>query len=314
MTYDQIASLVTNESNDSVYVADTDTYELLYVNNMSLEMLGYPEEHEWMHRPCYEIIQGKDKPCEFCTNSFITSDKFYIWEHFNEKINRYFEIKDKLIEYEGRRARLEIAADITEKKKSEQMLYQKYHVEETLVDCIKTLNQYEDIKLAINKLLQIVGGYYQADRAYIFEFDYDRNLLVYSYEWCKEGVAPQIDNFPEMPMSAAERWMKQFRTKGEFYIASVEEMAENSIDDSGMLKIQGINSMLATPLYLKEKMAGFLGVDNPTENPNEMTLLHSVSSFVANDISKRGLLTQLWELSYTDGLTGLKNRDRKSVV
>ena len=52
----------------------------------------------------------------------------------------------------------------------------------------------------------------------------------------------------------------------------------------------------------------FSGVDNPTENIDDMTLLQSASSFIVNDINKRKLMEQLTTLSYMDGLTKVGNR------
>ena len=45
----------------------------------------------------------------------------------------------------------------------------------------------------LNRILQDIGGYYEADRAYIFEMDRDRKVFNNTYEWCREGVSPEIE-------------------------------------------------------------------------------------------------------------------------
>ena len=63
----------------NAYISDMDTYELLYVNQHSCEVLGMPAVKA-AGRKCYEVIQGRTSPCPFCTNNKITENEFYEWE------------------------------------------------------------------------------------------------------------------------------------------------------------------------------------------------------------------------------------------
>lgn len=77
----------------NVYLADLETYELLYLNSSSCETLGRPFE-QVAGRKCYEVIQGRTSPCPFCTNHLLTEDEFYEWEFYNPVLDRIFLIKD----------------------------------------------------------------------------------------------------------------------------------------------------------------------------------------------------------------------------
>lgn len=94
----------------NVYVCDMDTYELLYLNQNACETLGFPIE-KVLGRKCYEVIQGRTSPCPFCTNDRITEDEFYEWEFFNPVLDHKFMIKNRVIDWEGHRARLELSHD-----------------------------------------------------------------------------------------------------------------------------------------------------------------------------------------------------------
>lgn len=48
-----------------VYIADMETYELLYYNRALAEEFHIPQR---LHGKCYEILQGRRDPCPFCTN------------------------------------------------------------------------------------------------------------------------------------------------------------------------------------------------------------------------------------------------------
>ena len=95
----------------NVYVSDMDSYELLYVNRKSCKTLGKPRD-EVLGRKCYEVIQGRDSPCPFCTNDQLLETGCCNWEFFNPVLKRTFMIRDRLIEWNGHRARLELSCDM----------------------------------------------------------------------------------------------------------------------------------------------------------------------------------------------------------
>ena len=94
----------------NAYISDMDTYELLFLNKTACETLGKPAEHV-LGRKCYEVIQGRTSPCPFCTNGRLTRDAFYEWEFFNPVLDRTFMIKNRIVDWRGHRARLELSHD-----------------------------------------------------------------------------------------------------------------------------------------------------------------------------------------------------------
>mgnify|MGYP000613314702 CR=1 FL=1 len=107
--------------NQMVYVADPDTYEILFVNDALKKEL----KKDAVGGICYKEFQGLNSPCEFCTNNIILKKKYepYQWEFHNPYYNRDFIIIDRIIKWpDSRDVRLEIAFDITERKKFEEAL------------------------------------------------------------------------------------------------------------------------------------------------------------------------------------------------
>ncbi len=102
---------ILEEYEGNAYVSDIDTYELLYVNQTSLDTLKAREE-DVIGRKCYEVIQGRTSPCPFCTNSKLNPNEVYKWEFFNPVLDRTFMIKNKLIIWDGHTARIELSHDM----------------------------------------------------------------------------------------------------------------------------------------------------------------------------------------------------------
>ena len=95
----------------NVYISDMDNYELLYVNHVACETLQHTRD-QLVGKKCYEVIQGRTSPCPFCTNDRICEDEFYKWEFFNPILDRTFMIKNRVINWLGRRARIELSHDM----------------------------------------------------------------------------------------------------------------------------------------------------------------------------------------------------------
>ena len=51
---------------------------------------------------------------------------------------------------------------------------------------------YEDIDVGMNKLLEAVQAYTDADRVYLFEWKDQDDYFTNTYEYCASGVTPQI--------------------------------------------------------------------------------------------------------------------------
>ncbi len=106
---------------EPIYVADMDTYEVLFVNRVSEDLWGLPGE-----KRCYEYLQNRTAPCPFCTNDKIRGeyrDRSYIWEFQNERTRRWFRCIDKAIPWpDGRTVRYEMAIDITDRKNAEEAI------------------------------------------------------------------------------------------------------------------------------------------------------------------------------------------------
>lgn len=103
--------LMLDEYVGNIYISDMSTYELLYVNKVSCETLQRPMENI-IGKKCYEVIQGRSTPCSFCTNDRLSEDSFYEWEFFNPVLDRTFMIKNRIVNWYGHKARIELSHDM----------------------------------------------------------------------------------------------------------------------------------------------------------------------------------------------------------
>lgn len=106
---------------EPVYVADIETYDLIFMNRILETSFGHPSG-----RKCYEQLQRRNTPCPYCTNDKIVKEylgQSYVWEFQNETNGRWYKCVDKAIQWpDGRLVRYEMAIDITDRKLAENAL------------------------------------------------------------------------------------------------------------------------------------------------------------------------------------------------
>ncbi|MCA1793069.1 MAG: PAS domain S-box protein [Desulfobacteraceae bacterium] len=115
----------------TVYVADMDTYEILFMNKRMITDFGGDKTGD----VCYRAFRKNSEPCECCTNDQLI-DKHgnptgvCIWDDKNPVTGRYYINYDRAIEWtDGRLVRMQIATDITDLKKMETQLNQAQKME-----------------------------------------------------------------------------------------------------------------------------------------------------------------------------------------
>ncbi len=315
MWSNEISKFILDTIEDMVYIADTDTYELYYVNGAVTRALGIAHEGQWHRQKCYQILQGRTEPCEFCTNPYLQHDQFYNWEHYNPLMDCHFYIQDKLIHFDGIDARFEIAKNITDIKKLEQEVAKKYREQKVLNECVGTLHSTRTPDESINQLLQIIANYHSAERGYIFELNKDKTIVNNTHEWCLAGVEAQIDNLQNIDAAVVDHWFEKYETVGEFYIDALDDEVVPGSREYEILHDQGISSLVTAPIRDKRGIIiGFIGVDNPKQNIKETGVIKAVTTFVADFFDKNELVNKLHKLSYYDSLTQLKNRHSYSLA
>lgn len=127
-----------NSIDAMIYIADPDTYEVLYVNNLLAGLLP----GDCIGSKCYRTFQGLEAPCGFCTNDIILGNNFepYRWEYYNPSLDRHFSIVDRIIKWsDGRDVRFEMAIDITDRKRIEEALLESEEMQRKLLQTVPDL-------------------------------------------------------------------------------------------------------------------------------------------------------------------------------
>lgn len=116
---------ILNGSNQMIQVSDAETYEMLYANDAALKFAvsgagkAQGEAPEYQGQPCHKYMMGLDSPCPFCPLRETDGDEPRESEVDNG--NQVFAVKTQRIDWNGRKAFIEYAGDITRERRSQQV-------------------------------------------------------------------------------------------------------------------------------------------------------------------------------------------------
>ena len=177
--------------------------------------------------------------------------------------------------------------DITRLKKTENELIRLSEFQRILMNMAsKYINlSYSDVDQVKQNSLQEIGEFVKADRAYIFKYDWEKRIAINTYEWCMDGIEPQIDNLQAMSFDTIPKCINPHKEGRIAYIEDVLALDTND-PDRKVLEPQGIKSLLAIPIMNGNHCEGFVGFDSVKHkkvySDQEKSLLKFFSQILLN--------------------------------
>lgn len=164
-----------------------------------------------------------------------------------------------------------------------------------ILDCVTTLVGDESTDASVGNLLQVVRDYYNAHRVHILKIE-GETMRTYQQFECLKEAKPSISNLQPCSLEVVNRWFEQFGTENVLKITSVEEElgpTQKHTSEYGYLVEDKATSFLATRLFCKGKVMGFLWIDAPKQQADDTELVKTVATFVENHLNKGDLLDKL---------------------
>lgn len=127
----------------------------------------------------------------------------------------------------------------------------------------KILYQADSPVTAIHSVLELVTSHFSFERGYIIEMNRNGKTASNTFEWCAEGVAPQMDLLQNIPISTVIPSYSRFCEEGVFVMRSLED---SPLAYRQFIEPLGINSRVQFGIFDNGKLLGFIGFDNCENN------------------------------------------------
>jgi len=160
---------------------------------------------------------------------------------------------------------LAISKDATEKEKLREIIFKESSLQEILLKMASIYINIEvsEINSIINTSLKEICEFVGADRSYIFSYNFIDGTTSNTFEWCVEGVVPEIENLQEVPISFLPEWLECHNKGLPFIIPDVSELPDTGPNGiKAILEPQGVKSLITLPMFNKHRLIGFVGFDS----------------------------------------------------
>lgn len=194
-----------------------------------------------------------------------------------------------------------VARDITYRKQREELIRQHLKLQDILIKISSTYINIEldKVEATIQNSLQELAEFVGADRAYIFDYDFNNETTSNTYEWCADGIEPEIEQLQNVSLDRRSNFLSKHLKREEFYVSDVSKLDYKSTELREILEAQSLKSVISLPMQNGDELLGFIGFDSIKQvhsyTDKEKTLLEVFSQMLVNVIERKrhdGLLVR----------------------
>ena len=113
------------------------------------------------------MLQNSSLPCTICNNDELQEGQFKEWRYFNPLLNKYFKIKDTVVEDNGRRYRIEIALNISSQEHQKNVVRRYEKLEKIVNEGLRLALGTSSADKSLDIILEYIGKALDGERTYI---------------------------------------------------------------------------------------------------------------------------------------------------
>ncbi len=250
-----------------IYVADMQSYEILYTNQHMRESF----DADLVGRICYQVFRGEQDACPHCTNAqLLDADGnptgVVAWEGQNPITKRWYMNYDRAIRWvDGRWVRLQIATNITARKQAEAERERllaaeqaRRRIADTLRETSQIIGSTLELDTVLGSILDELHKVVAYDTGALWLVDRARKEL-FPQEW--RGYQGLTDRSYRMPLDSAIGVTAYVTRSGEAVL-----IADTSEDGRYLGELFDGRSEMSAPLAIKGQVIGVLNVEHGQPN------------------------------------------------
>lgn len=183
------------------------------------------------------------------------------------------------------------------------------NVSHTLIQCVRKLSNGTNQKNAIDDILKIICEFYQAERCYVLDLDFEHKQANGIYEYGNRHDDIHIDKMVRLCLEHMDLVNQFFERQKSYYIKDVTQEIPSTSPIYSSFISQKIQSIIVVPFVDGQQIKGVFAVDNPKQNYYQKDFLESLCFFIETAMTREKEKKHLQNLSYVDSLTYAQNRN-----
>lgn len=288
-------------NNAALGIVVTDSCQrMLQANKHFLTMLGYEREEDLLRLTVREITHPDHRQQSNTAKSNLrsgNSDYIHMEKRYLRRDGSFFWGEVFVTPVKNSRDEentcVAMIHDIDERKKAHQALEYRVRYERLISQISSEMINLgiDEIDSAVDRVLRTIGEFADVDRSYVFLFDLDDRTMDNTHEWCRQGIASQIDRLKNIPIDEFGWITKRTLGNETICIENLADLPGSAAPEKQEFELEGIQSLVMVPLSSAGKVIGFVGFDAVRERkawPEDMvSLLNLVGDTIANALERR---------------------------
>jgi PAS domain S-box-containing protein len=182
-----------------------------------------------------------------------------------------------------------ITRNVTETKKAKDFIESRLAMEKLLSRISEIAIGNFEIDVVFNKILKKTGLTMNVSRIYIFEYENKSDTVSNTFEWCANGIEPQIQNLQSLPCDETPWFFDKLKQGKIIKYKNIERIPDESTKN--ILRFQNIISIFVVPLILNNRFYGFIGFDEckvaKSWHVEDVKVLQSLAYIVTSLIERK---------------------------
>jgi PAS domain S-box-containing protein len=148
-----------------------------------------------------------------------------------------------------------------------------------------------NIDAAILDALEKIGEYAGADRSYVGEFSIKDRRVGQTHEWCRQGVAPQVDNMVGFCLDDLPWLIHKMEEPAHILVSDLADLPQDAGIEKQLWRQRGVKSIARVPMIYCGELRGFVGLDALTHQRDwsgeEIVFLQRLAEIFCHTLERR---------------------------
>ncbi len=295
--------------NRLIYIADAETYDLLYVNPCLLHYRHLPVDYQYAGQKCYQLFNGTSSPCTSCPKDNLRRDRFHFRTFHSLRNSRDYHIWSTLVSWNNHSCIFTNALDVERMMDvhDADKLTEQFNV--SVNDITGIAIQEEDPNVGIQRMMEKLGRTLSATHIILMEEESDGFHLSCTYEWHAEDCAPLRQCLQHTTVLENKPFYDAFHRSSVLLIDNAAAYQECPPElqriPQRILKRYAIGQLM-----IEHPSFSYIAIIDPTKEGFAAIAkpLHTILRVTSIMMRNRNNIQKLHEISTIDQLTGIGNR------
>jgi PAS domain S-box-containing protein len=168
----------------------------------------------------------------------------------------------EIISSQGQEFYLTVMIDVTARQQAEEALKLQSRLQYLLMEISSTYINLplDTVGASIHFSLGNLAEFVEADRAYVFAYDFQRQICRNTHEWCRPGIPALLQERQAVPLSSIPDWVDVHQQGQAVCLPDVPSLPPRHTGN--LWAAQNIRSLLLVPILDHNACVGFVGFES----------------------------------------------------